>query len=265
VYLDPRPAADELDTIYPPEYEPFHFHETRNPFVRYGRAVVQRRKAAAIASVAPEEATILDIGCGSGQLLELLRRYGRPAWRLVGNDFSEVAVRNLERLGLEALPGRFEEIDTPLRFDVAILNQAIEHLERPSRVFEKAAAFVKPGGVIVIETPSLDGLDARLFRRRHWGGYHFPRHWTLFTAETLARHLSRHGFEPVRVDYLPSPAFWCQSLHHVLLDRGAPRRVADLSSIRNPLPLAFFTAFDLAVGRMRPTSNMRLVARRVGG
>ena len=134
VYLDPRPAADELDTIYPPEYEPFHFHESRNPLIRHGRTAVQRRKAVAIAAVAPDDATILDIGCGSGQLLELLRRHGRPGWRLVGNDFSEVAVRNLERLGLEALSGRFEEIETPLRVDVAILNQAIEHLERPSRV-----------------------------------------------------------------------------------------------------------------------------------
>jgi len=42
-------------------------------------------------------------------------------------------------------------------------------------------------GALVVETPNLDSWDARLFKETWWGGYHIPRHWTLFDANSLRR------------------------------------------------------------------------------
>jgi SAM-dependent methyltransferase len=205
---------------------------------------------------------IIDAGCGSGQLLALLQRHGPKSWTLYGNDISSESLARIEqRLGISTIAGRFETIEADVRFDMIILNQTIEHLDRPSHVVAKAFELLKPGGVLFIETPSLDGVDRTVFRRRYWGGYHFPRHWVLFTAETLRRVISRFGLETVRVDYLPSPAFWTQSFHHLFLDKGFPR-LARFWTIRNPLPLAIATAFDLIAGKLYRTSNMRLVARK---
>jgi SAM-dependent methyltransferase len=259
-YLNPRPDVTALEVIYPATYEPFLFHETRNPFMRYGRAYVQRRKAVALRRLAGDEATIIDVGCGSGQLLDLLRRHGPKGWRLIGNDFSDLAAENVQRLGLEYLGGRFEELDTELRFDVVVLNQTLEHLERPAAVVEKAALLLRPGGILFIETPSTDSLDARAFRRRRWGGYHFPRHWTLFTEQTLGRLVGEHGFEVIEVRYLASPAFWCQSFNHLALETAFP--APRFWSLHNPLTLMAFTALDVARSRVARTSNLRLVARR---
>ncbi|HET8892679.1 MAG TPA: class I SAM-dependent methyltransferase [Gaiellaceae bacterium] len=261
VFLDPRPTADELERIYPPEYEPFHFGTTSNPFVRIGRTAVQRRKVRTIARFAPRDAQILDAGCGSGELLRLLRAHGPRGWRLYGNDASELALGRVRGLGFPVLPGRIEELTTDRRFDLVILNQTLEHLASPERVLERIAAITVPGGYLLVETPSLEGLDARAFRRRHWGGYHFPRHWTLFDARTLAAAVRRHGYDVVEVAYLPSPAFWCQSVHHTWLERGLARYAAGFWTINNPIPLAAFTLLDLALGRFRPTSTMRLAAR----
>lgn len=261
VYLDPRPANEVLEVIYPPEYEPFHFHESANPFIRHGRAFVQRRKAAVLQRLLGDEADIMDVGTGTAQLLALLQRHGPPGWRLWGNDFSPEALRNVEALGLPTVPGRFEELRTELRFDALLLIQAIEHFESPSSVVQQAHELLRPGGNLVVETPSLDGLDARLFRRGRWGGYHLPRHWALFDAVTLRTLLERHGFDVVELRYLASPAFWCQSVNHLAIDRHLP--APHFWSLHNPVTLGFFTVLDLALAPAgRPTSNLRVVARR---
>ena len=263
-YLNPRPDISTLNIIYPQSYEPFHFHESTNPFIRYGRAFVQKKKVKAISRLVPPDGSIIDVGCGSGYLLSLLKRYGSPDWKLYGNDFSEVSLANLERLGIQAAAGRFEELDTALQFDLIILNQTIEHLDSPSSVVEKASHLVKPGGALFIETPSTEGMDARLFRSRYWGGYHFPRHWSLFDESSLRRLVELHGFETVKVDYLASPAFWVQSFHHLFLDKSYSRQVVNFWTIRNPLALAVFTILDTISARIGKTSNIRLIARRRG-
>lgn len=261
VYLNPRPAISELDTIYPPSYEPFHFHETGTSVIMRARDYVQGRTAHAIRKLIPEDAAILDVGCGSGQFLHLLRRHGSPKWRLYGNDFSDAALDAVKSRGFDVLRGRFETIETDLRFDMIVLNQAIEHLESPSDVVRKGAELLAPNGVFFIETPSTSGLDARLFRDRYWGGYHFPRHWTLFDERTLTRLVEKFGLAVVDVKSLPSPAFWTQCIHHYCLDRGWTTR-ARFWTIWNPFPLALFTTIDLIAGTVGPTSNMRLVARK---
>ncbi len=263
-YLNPRPGISTLNIIYPQSYEPFHFHESANPFIKHGRAFVQKKKVRAISRLVPPDGSIIDVGCGSGYLLSLLKRYGSPHWKLYGNDFSEVSLANLERLGIQAVAGRFEELDTALQFDLIILNQTIEHLDSPSSVVEKASHLVKPGGALFIETPSTEGLDARLFRSRYWGGYHFPRHWSLFDESSLMRLVELHGFETIRVDYLASPAFWVQSFHHMFLDRNYSQRVVNFWTIRNPLALALFTLLDTVSASLGKTSNIRLIARRRG-
>lgn len=261
-YLNPRPDISTLNIIYPESYEPFHFHESSNPFIKHGRAFVQKKKVKAISRLVPPDGSIIDVGCGSGHLLSLLKRYGSPEWKLYGNDFSEVSLANLERLGIQGVAGRFEDLDTALQFDLIILNQTIEHLDSPSSVIEKANHLLKPGGALFIETPSTEGLDARLFRSRYWGGYHFPRHWSLFDESSLRKLVELHGFETVKVDYLASPAFWVQSFHHMFLDKSYSRHVVNFWTIRNPLALAVFTILDTVTAGIGKTSNIRLIARK---
>lgn len=261
-YLNPRPDITELSVIYPSSYEPYYFDEIKNPIIRYARNFVQKQKVTVIDRLVPHDATIIDVGCGSGALLRLLKEFGSPQWQLYGNDFSEISLRNLAKHNIKALSGRFEDIDTSLKFDLIILNQAIEHLDSPSSVIAKASQLVKPQGSIFIETPSTEGFDTKIFGKRYWGGYHFPRHWTLFNENSLKALVAKHGFETISVEYLASPAFWIQSVHHIFLERGWPLSLVNLWTLRNPLALAFFTSLDIISAKFTKTSNMRLVARK---
>lgn len=263
VYLDPRPAPAALPTIYPDDYYAYDFSAAMNPLVRAVKDRVDAAKVGLYRRLVPGPGRILDVGCGDGRILDMLARHGRSDWDLWGVEFGERAVAEARRKGYTVVAGRFEDVALePASFDLMIMNQLIEHVADPRAMIAKARAALRPGGHLVIETPNLDSLDARLFRRRYWGGYHFPRHFTLFDARTLAATVRAGGLEPVERRPLVCPQFWILSLHHVALERGWPAWVVRFLSYKNPLLLAPVTAIELLQRAVWWTSNLQMVARR---
>ena len=264
LYLNPRPDNSELRRIYPETYAPYHF-DRPNLTLRV-RDYLERRKVNAWRAKLPEEADVLDAGCGGPGFLENLRRFGSPGWRLWGNDIGQEALADLRRRGFRVLPGRFEEIDLPPEsFHAVFLKQVIEHLDAPRAVLRRAAELLRPGGWLIVETPNVDAWDSRLFHRRYWGGYHFPRHWTLYDARTLAEAGRAAGLEVEEVRYMLSPCFWIQAVHHLLKDRGWPPWIYERVNHLNLPVMCAATLVDLLqVLLRRTTSNMRLVLRKPG-
>ncbi len=262
-YLSPRPVIDELSRIYPPEYNPFNFQKMKNPFIRFGREAVQLRKVRTLEKYLTEGDRVMDIGCGSGNLLMLLQKKGRNSYDLWANDMDKAIVAHLEPMGISLAVGRLEDLELPAgHFDALIMNQVIEHLDAVKGVAAKAYELLKPGKVLIIETPCLKGADFRLFGRRYWGGWHFPRHWTVFTENSLARLFTTCGFAVNAVQFLPSPSFWIQSFHHWLLERAPRTKAYRLFTIKNPLALVAFTGVDLFTAKLGYTSNMRMILRK---
>lgn len=266
VYLKNRPAPDTLDVIYPSNYRPHSFSKSLGPFVARIRTGVQASKVRVIRKYAGKNDFIVDVGCGSGELLRLMRDHGDPSWRLAGVDFSEAAVKKVRAMGIDVYPGRFEAMTwKDAAPDMIIMNQVIEHLDDPSAVVEKAHRLLKPGGYLIIETPSMEGWDARWFLKRYWGGWHTPRHWTLYTEDSLVYLLRRVGFNIVERRYLLSPTFWLQSLHHGMQEKwDAPRLSsrADTKFFPALLMASLFDAFQRLV--RGKTSNFRVVTQKPG-
>ncbi len=263
VYLNPRPTAAALATIYPDNYYAYDFSTSMPAIVRWVKDRVDARKVGLYRRLVPAAGRILDVGCGDGRILDMLRRHGRPDWDLWGIEFNERAATVARDAGYTVRVGRFEDIALePEHFDLIIMNQLIEHVDDPRGMVTKARAALRPGGHLVIETPNLDSLDARLFRRRYWGGYHFPRHFTLFDTRTLATLVAAAGLEPVEKRPLLCPQFWILSVHHAALERGWPRRAVDWLSFRNPVLLAPATLIESVQKIFWWTSNLQLVARR---
>lgn len=263
VYLNPRPDNSEFRTIYPDNYIPYRFDEHLSGFVNKLRMTVQSLKVKSLRRYVPENAVVWDVGCGGGFFLECLRTSGKQSWQLTGVDVSDSAIKTIQSKGFTGIRGRFEELDiSPDTVDVIVLNQVIEHLDNPVAVIKKAYSVLKPGGYLFIETPSLEGLDAKLFKHRYWGGWHFPRHWTIFTSTTLTKLLEKEGFRDTKETWLLSPNFWAQSFHHWLIDKGVPERISGWMDCKNPFVLAFFSTIDLIQKLFGHTSNMRLVAQK---
>ena len=262
VYLDPRPSHAALGRIYPDSYYAYDFVAKAGGFVMRFKGMAERAKLDLYRRYLPDGGRALDVGCGDGHLLVQLAGERRASLELHGVEFSEAAVLAAEARGLVVHRGRIEDVSLPARaFDLVIMNQLIEHVADPRAVLAKVAASLRHGGHVFVETPNLDSWDARLFRRRYWGGYHLPRHFHLFDTRTLPALARRAGLEPVALQPLVCPQFWIVSLHNWLSDLGA-RRLADrLFSPFNPVWLAPFTLVELVHRRLGWTSNLQMIAR----
>ena len=96
----------------------------------------------------------------------------------------------------------------------------------------------------VVVTDNTGSLDFRIAKRRHWGGYHFPRHWYLHNAHSLALLSEQAGLEVHEMGTLMSPVNWVYSVRNALDDWRAPRALVNQFSLEAPLALAAGTAFD---------------------
>ncbi|MEW6271794.1 MAG: class I SAM-dependent methyltransferase [Thermodesulfobacteriota bacterium] len=263
VFLSPRPAPESLGRVYPSNYYSYDFANKLGPTTMRFKAFADRAKVKAYAPYLFSGARVLDVGCGDGHVLRQIRDAVTSPVELEGVEFSEQAVAAARRDGFRVYQGAIEDVALPAdSFDLIIMNQLIEHVREPRIVLERMRAALKPGGHLFVETPNIDSLDARLFRRRYWGGYHLPRHFHLFDTRSLARLVELAGLERVAHRPLVCPQFWIISLQNWLKDRGAVRFAERALNPFNPVLLAPVTVLEMAHQRLWWTSNQQLVARR---
>ncbi len=84
VFLNPRPEDGEGPRIYPDHYHAFNFSEDGFGIIHRARRRLEARRLLHWCRGLPADARILDVGCGDGFHLELLREFGPPSWDLQG-------------------------------------------------------------------------------------------------------------------------------------------------------------------------------------
>ena len=267
VYLNRRPAESEHGRIYPDEYHAYDFTPERFGVVYRARRRLEARRLLAVTEGLPRDARILDVGCGDGFHLSLLAEFGPPGWQVEGLDPDPRAAARGERLGLTIHTGVVQDADLPEdHVDLALLIMTIEHVADPADVLEGVRRLVRPGGRLLVVTDNTASPDFRLFRRRRWGGYHFPRHLNLFDASSLRRLAVRTGWEVGELETMTSPVNWVYSIRNTLDDWGAPSALVGRFTLESAPALAAFTAFDAVLNAVGRGALLRAVLQRpIGG
>jgi len=103
-----------------------------------------------------EDVSILDVGCGRGEWLELLQENG---YRAKGIDINRVALLQCRELGLDVIESDVIEYLRGLKgetLNVITGFHIIEHLSYKTLValFDEALVVLKSGGMIIFETPN---------------------------------------------------------------------------------------------------------------
>ncbi len=221
LHIDPEPDADTLSLAYPGNYHAYLSQP--NALARWMKRRYWRKKALRCARLVGPEARILDAGCANGDLLVELRRIGYDS--TVGLDFNEKAVATARAKGFEVYQGeiddgRFE----PASLDMIVMTNFIEHVYRPVETLRTCRELLRPGGIIVGETPNIDSWDYKLFRR-NWGGYHTPRHLCLFDTRNLGELSTRAGLRVRSIANLLQPAHWALSIQNRLQETAIRPRI----------------------------------------
>lgn len=252
-FLNPRPVRAELSTIYPATYHAFEFTEDSFGLTYGVRRRLEGRRLLDWCSSVPRGGSIVDVGCGDGFHLRILDDVGDPTWTLEGIEPDPKAAQAARAGGFEIHQGFVEDLDLePNRFDFAIMIMVVEHLDDPVGVLRAVGRLLRPGGGVGIITDNIRSLDASFGKSRYWGGYHFPRHFHLYSERSLADLAVKSGFEVERIGTTVSPVNWTYTVHNYLEDHDAPGWLRRLFTLESPLALSAFTALDavsMALGR----------------
>lgn len=248
VYLNPRPSVSEFQTIYPPNYHAFDFSPKKFGFVYKVRAGLEANRALKRCSFLGDGARILDVGCGDGFHLKLLQEYGNKTWTLEGIDLDERAVREVTKSGIKVHLGTVEEMRLPKEsYDLVFLIQTIEHVENPLSVLSAIYDLLKPGGKLVVVTDNTDSLDFGFYKKRYWGGYHFPRHWNLFNRKSFELLTQKTKFEVEDISTIVSPVNWVYSIHNSLVGKKKPAWLIRRFTLQSSFSLFVFTVVDFVL------------------
>jgi len=143
-------------------------------------------------------AAILDIGCGEGTLLCLLREMGYS--NLDGFDLSPENVRICRQLGLSFVQ-TFDALKLSewprRRYDAIFALDVIEHLPkaRAADFVEQARNLLAPGGALIVQAPNMSNLWAALHLH-----YDLTHEWGLTERTAIDLfHLAGFGLDQIEV------------------------------------------------------------------
>jgi 2-polyprenyl-3-methyl-5-hydroxy-6-metoxy-1,4-benzoquinol methylase len=178
------PVASLYEALEDPQYA-----ETPN-----SRELQMRWILSVVRKASPGARTLLDIGAGTGLLVEEAARAGLDA---LGVEPSRHLAGMAAQNGRAVLQGVFPHSAlSTRRFDIVALIDVIEHVTDPMGLLCACRQALAPGGVLVLVTPDAGSLAARIMRYRWW---HFRvAHVGYFNRRSLRTALQSAGFTITR-------------------------------------------------------------------
>ncbi len=185
VFADPVVPAEKLKQFYADLQDSDYGREEQ------GRSRIFKRILRRLKKILQVQGSLLDIGAANGLFMHLAAGAG---FQVTGIEPSTaLAAEGRERYGLEILPLALQDFQTEVEFQVITLLDILEHLEDPGRVVARVNRLLAPGGLLVIVTPDINSLAARIMGRRWW--HNRIAHVNFFCLRSLERLLTDRGFE----------------------------------------------------------------------
>src|SRR5215471_10370008 len=197
--LDPHPSPEELRRYYPENYWFAPDQSAASRLEEAYRRVVLRdhvRFVSRALARSTARGPLLDVGCGGGLFLGMMRQRG---FRVVGLDFSRDAAAVAWRYQqVPAVTGDLEK--APLRpgsFAGITMSHVLEHLPDPRAYIAAAHHLLASDGRLVIHVPNAASWQFRVLGRS-WNGVDVPRHLFDFRSRDVEKLLESCGFQVVR-------------------------------------------------------------------
>jgi 2-polyprenyl-6-hydroxyphenyl methylase/3-demethylubiquinone-9 3-methyltransferase len=128
-----------------------------------GYAIRRRLVIELAQSVAGRGATVLDIGAAQGNFsLAFAERGFDVTWNDLRGELAGYVALKHETGKIAYAPGNIFKLEFAHTFDLVLMTEVIEHVAHPDLFLARAAAFLRPGGHIVLTTPNGQFVRNRL-------------------------------------------------------------------------------------------------------
>src|SRR4030042_4295271 len=185
---------------------------------------------------------ILDVGCGTGKLVNYFQKEGFNAH---GCDNHKVAILLASKINKKGAITKATAANLPYKnksFELVSAISTIEHFTQTEteKFLDEAHRILKPKGFIFLITPNFNS-PLRYLKGSRWFGYSDPTHITFFTPKTLSDLLKKHKFVNIKTRL--------RSAYNIPTNLHLPKQVHSL-----PMPLKnllnnFMISSPLAVWR----------------
>jgi SAM-dependent methyltransferase len=154
-----------------------------------GERLYYERHFVSIAEECADATSLLDVGCGTGHLLE--RFAGRPGLYRAGIELNPEAAEFAERVaGCEICRVPLEEFRGARTFDVITLINVFSHIPSFGPMFRSLRSLLAPGGKLILRTSEMSRNVSR-WNQMHWG---IPDDLHFLGLRTLEFICARYGF-----------------------------------------------------------------------
>jgi SAM-dependent methyltransferase len=202
VFANPAPAGGEIERFYAALADDEYSQEDAGRGRNFSAILGRLRR------FAPPGAALLDVGAASGIFLNLARSAG---YRVSGIEPSAALVADAQRLyGLRLFCGTLEQFKSAEKFAVVTLLDVLEHVPHPNALLATLNGLMAPGGWLVIVTPDIHSLAARVMGGRWW--HYRIAHIHFFNLRSLDWVLRENGFAIV----MRKRFAWNFSLYYLL-------------------------------------------------
>ena len=250
IFLHKYYSENEILLQYPNDYGTYKSINKKNFLFYFLKKILLNRKIEKISLMLPKKASILEIGCGSGDLLNYLKKV-RPDLELYGLDIVELPIKK----NYSFIKGQFENTKLNKKFDLIIFSNLIEHTVNPKLFLEKCYASLIEKGHILGDTPSTNSIDRSIFGK-FWGGYHYPRHTFLFNKNNLQILMRKCNFVDINIS--GSYAYWGVSFSNFFIkENGRKKRGLFFFIIT-----IFFIPIDIIINLFFDSGNLNFKAKK---
>ncbi|MBM3929858.1 MAG: class I SAM-dependent methyltransferase [Sphingomonadales bacterium] len=211
-FTNPRPGPEEIGQYYKFTDYVSHTDEEATGFInqlyRRVRRITLKQKEGWINSLIPNQGTLMDIGCGTGDFAGHMQSKG---WKVEAVEPDEsAATKARAKHGLKVFPEEYLQ-STTQAYDAVTLWHVLEHVHPLDERIRQFTSLVKKGGYLFIALPNAEAKDAAHYRE-FWAAWDVPRHLYHFRGKVLRNRIEQAGFACVSEKSLPFDPFYIAML-----------------------------------------------------
>ncbi len=150
-------------------------------------------------SLLSRNATVLDIGCGTGVKSKYLSNKG---FKVTGMDFSEkmIEIAKKEVPNVDFVVGDIYELDSyKNKFDAVFAQAVLLHIPKQKvlEILEKFKNKLNPNGILYLAVKEIkDGVESEVFKENNYG-YEYERFFSYFTLFEIKEYIEKLGLKLV--------------------------------------------------------------------